>query len=120
MAKSIISVSIIFLLILAGSIGSYFYTENMVKSYSNRLDEALENPDADLLTEVEKNWDNDKNKLMYLMNHRDIESVSTSLIRAKAEASAGRDDMALQEISVAKFMLDELLEREKLSPENIF
>lgn len=120
MAKSIISVSIIFLLILTGSIGGYLYTDNIVKSYSARLEDALKNPQTELLDKVEKDWDNDKNKLMYLMNHRDIESVSTSLIRAKEEAAAGRDDMALQEIAVAKFMLDELLEREKLSPENIF
>ncbi len=120
MAKSVIAVSVIFVLILIGSIGSYFYTQNMVKSYSDRLDEALENPDAKLLTEVEKNWDSDKNKLMYIMNHRDIESVSTSLIRAREEATAERYDMAVQEIAVAKFMLEELLEREKLSPENIF
>ncbi|MBQ6998483.1 MAG: DUF4363 family protein [Clostridia bacterium] len=120
MAKSVIAVSVIFVLILIGSIGGYFYTDNMVKSYSVRLDKALENPDVNLLKEVEQNWDKDKNSLMYLMNHRDIESVSTSLIRAREEAAAERYDMAVQEIAVAKFLLDELIEREKLSPENIF
>lgn len=120
MAKSIISVSVIFILILTGSIGGYIYTDKIVKNHSEKLDKALKNPQTEILNEIEKEWDKDKNKLMYIMNHRDIESVSTSLIRAKAEASAGREEMALQEIAVAKFMLDELLEREKVLPENIF
>lgn len=120
MAKSIIAVAVIAVVIVTASSASFIYTKRMVESYTERIEQAQKNPDAQLLKEITQNWDSDKNKLMFIMNHRDIESVSTGLIRACEEASAGRADMAVTELAVAKFLLSELEEREKFSFENIF
>lgn len=118
MKKTIIVTAIILSLIITGSVTSFVYTKNMVESFSEELRRA--GSDYSEIGKIRSQWDNKKTILMLFMNHRDIEEVSVSLLRAEAEAKEGREGAALQEIELAVFLMEELVERERLSAENIF
>lgn len=120
MAKSIIAVAVILILILTGAVGSFWYTSSTVEEFTSFLEEIKDGTDASALDAIVDRWEDKKQPLMLMINHRDVENISVALIRARRESAAGRYDMAAQEIEVAMFLMDELIEREKLSVENIF
>lgn len=120
MAKSITALVIIAIITSGAVAGAFFHTKNVTEAYITPLEEAYLTPHTDRLKTLSDRWNDDKKTLMLIINHRDIEAVSTALLRAYEEAAAQRYDMAAEEISVAKFLLGELLEREKLNFENIF
>ncbi len=118
MAKSLIILAVIVVVILSASAASYYYTVTTVEEVSKMLEEA--GTDQSALGEVSRVWEEKKQPLMFIINHRDIESISVALLRAHREAANGRHDMAKEEAEVAAFLMDELSEREKLSTANIF
>ena len=120
MAKSVIVVVSIILLTAFAVVFGFRHTIDTVEEFAQRLDAAYLDPKTDALKNIAEEWDKEKKTLMFLINHRDVESVSISMIRAYEEALAGRYEVAVQEISVAKFQLEELVERERISLENIF
>ena len=118
MTRSVLVASAMLVIIAISSVISYYYTESVVEDFTARLEKAGSDPNK--LSEISNDWNERKKPLMMIINHKDVENISVSLIRAQREAENGRLDMALEESDVAKFMLEELLEREKLSAENIF
>lgn len=118
MAKSLIILTVIAVVIISASAACYFYTVTTVGEVSEMLQEA--GTDADSLGRLLQMWEERKKPLMFITNHRDIENISVALLRAHQEAISGRLDMAKQEAKVAAFLMNELIEREKLSPANIF
>lgn len=119
MAKSIAVLVVIAILIGVWSVTTYSYVSGIVESFTQRLDKLTENPDKAEIKDINKDWEKHKRRLMYIMNHRDVEQVSEALLRGEKELLSGREDMALKEISVARFYLKELTEREKFSLENL-
>lgn len=117
MARSVIVAVSVLVIISVASVVSFYYTENTVAEFSERLEKAGSDPIK--LGEISDLWDKRKKPLMLIINHRDLENISVSLIRAHREAESGRLDMALEECDVAKFLMEELVERERLSLENI-
>lgn len=117
MARSVIVASAMLLIIIIASWVSFYYTEATVTEFTAHLEKAGSDPDA--LGKIAEQWEERKQPLMLIINHRDMESISVALIRAHREAESGRLDMALQESDVAKFLMEELVERERLSLENI-
>lgn len=120
MAKSIVALVAIAAIATVAVVCGFLYTETTARAYLAPLEEAYANPNAENLSELAESWGRDKKMLMLIINHRDIEAVSTALIRAREEAASARYDVAAEEISIAKFLITELVEREKLSFENIF
>lgn len=120
MTKSIVALAVIVFLAAGGVVCGYIYTKTTAEAYLAPLEEAYKSPNAEKLAELSERWGKDKKTLMLIINHRDIEAVSTALIRACEEAASSRFDMAAEEVSVAKFLITELVAREKLSFENIF
>lgn len=119
MAKSIAVLVVIALLVGIWSISAYSYVSATVEKYTQRIEKLMETPEKQGIKQINDDWENDKRHLMYIMNHRDVEQVSEALLRSEKEIFAGRVDMALQEIAVARFYLKELTEREKFSLENL-
>ena len=117
MARSVIVAVSMLIIISLASAYSYYYTQSVVEDFTARIEKAGADPDK--LADISNAWDERKKPLMMIINHRDIENISVALIRAQREAENGRLDMALEESDVAKFMLEELVEREKISIENI-
>ncbi len=120
MARSVTAAVAILLIIGIGSVGSYLYIAGTIDTLTEQLEEIRQTPDIHKLEEISDKWEDKKLTLMFIINHRDIENISISLIRAKHELLAGRENMAVQEIDVSLFLMEELIEREKLSPANIF
>ena len=119
MAKSVAVLVVIALLIGIWSVTTYSYVDKTVDTFAERLDKIAQAPDKNEIKDINKDWEKHKRRLMYIMNHRDVEQVSEALLRGEKELLSGRVDMALKEISVAKFYLKELTEREKFSLENL-
>lgn len=117
MARTIIIAAVIILIIFLGAAVSFMYTENIITGFADELRNLSE---LDEIHRIREDWDDKKNVLMLFMNHRDIEEVSVALIRATEEAKTGEEADAKREISLAVFLMEELVEREKLSAENIF
>ncbi len=117
MGRSVIVAVIILILIVTASRISMKYTETTANEFTERLDKA--GADAGELKAICEDWEEKKIPLMLIIDHRDIEEVSLSLIRACHEAENGRAHMAKQETDIAKFLIRELVERERLSVENI-
>ena len=119
MTKSIAVLVIMAILIVAISTASSVFVNDVAKRFEPQLNKAMKNPEEALIREIYNDWDKEKKTLLYIMNHRDIEEVSESLVRSYRESASKRFDVALEELSVAKFKLKELVEREKFSLENI-
>ena len=120
MIKSVIAAALIIIITATSVVLAFNHTIKTVDDFKERLDKAYMNPVSQDLKNISDEWDKEKKSLMFLINHRDVEAISVSILRAYEESAAGRPDMAIQEISVAKFQLEELVEREKFSFENIF
>ena len=117
MKRTLIITAVILALITAGAVLSFMYTEKTIEKFSADLKNTGSNYEE--LRKIRTQWDEKKTVLMLFMNHRDIEDVSIALIRAESQSKNGRDGMALQEIELAVFLMEELVEREKFSIENI-
>lgn len=117
MARTVIIAAVIILIIFSGAAVSFMYTENIITGFA---DELRSLKDLSEISRIRDEWDEKKNILMLFMNHRDVEEVSVALIRASEEAETGQRDDARRELSLAVFLMEELVEREKLSVENIF
>ena len=117
MAKTVIIAAVIILIIFSGAAVSFMYTENIITGFADEL-RSLD--DLNEIHRIREEWDDKKNVLMLFMNHRDIEDVSVALIRASEEVETGEKPDAQREIALAVFLMEELVERERLSVENIF
>lgn len=119
MGKSISAVVLIALFICLWSVGTFGFINNISEDFIFRIENAEKSTKADEIKKIYDDWDKEKKKLMYIMNHRDVEEVSTALLRGYHESTSGRYDMAKKEIALAKFLLKELVEREKFSLQNL-
>ena len=117
MAKTVIIAALIILIIFSGATASFIYTEKTITGFADEL-RSLDN--LNNIHRIREDWDDKKNILMLFMNHRDIEDVSVALIRASEEAETGEIADTRREIALAVFLMEELVERERLSVENIF
>lgn len=119
MGKSISAIVLITLFICLWSVGTYTYINHVSEEFCQRIENAEKDISKEEIKEISDDWDKTKKKLMYLMNHRDVEEVSTALLRGYYESASGKEDMAKKEIALAKFLLEELVEREKFSLQNL-
>ncbi len=124
MKSSVIYAITIGLLIGAATVTAFLYTSSTTDFVTESLEKARTSLDRGEKTEelaaLVDSWEEKKKYLMFIINHRDIENVSVSLIKAKQRAEGGEFDEAIKEIEIATFLVNELTEKERLVMENVF
>jgi len=123
MARSVIISFVILAVIIALSVFSVFYTKTASEFMADELSLAVESIEKGAGSETLDNtimkWEEERKILMFILNHRDIDDISLSLLKAKQKLSAGKDQEAVDEIKVAIFLVKGLHEKEKIKTENI-
>lgn len=121
----------IIIIILTGDIN----TKKYLSASSEELTEALENLKQNTITakqtndrekikseiqEIEKKWDKTSNIWSMIAVHQEIDNIEQALTKTKSSVDDGDLEEALEEIETAKFFVEHVKEREKLSLKNIF
>ena len=118
MAKSVIFCVVILALVLTASL----MAERYVGDVCSRMLSVLEDESKSLegrFSDAHNIWKESKNILMLISNHKDIESVSLSLIRGRESARLGGELSARTELKSVLFLIREFAVRDKLSAENV-
>lgn len=123
MKNSVIYAVAIGLAIGTATVASFLYTEKttnyVVQSLENTRISLDKGEHTDELSKLVDSWEEKKKYLMFIINHRDVENVSVSLIKAKQRAEGGEFQEAIKEIEIAIFLVKELTEKERLVIENV-
>ena len=118
MAKSVIVCGVILSLVFAISVTSARYVRATCDMVLSILEDEGR-PLGERFEDAHKIWEERKDLLMFVSNHKDIESVSLSLIRGRESARFGGEHTAGAELETALFLIREFAEKEKLTAENV-
>lgn len=124
--KHLIIASCIFAFVLGVTIVSETIMENNTKeliTLSKELQYTVSNENeirtGEILNEIEEGWEKVKKPLLLVLNHNDVDNVDMALMLTRASVAEWDKDICYQNASLLCFYLDELLDTEKLSLENI-
>ncbi|AUG57034.1 MAG TPA: DUF4363 domain-containing protein [Ruminiclostridium sp.] len=118
-------------LVLALIIGASFFASRILATSTLVIEEKILKTEANI---YEKNWEPAKNNLLeiiekwpetekkwsILLDHSDIDAISTSISRLSVYIDAKDSTLALAEIASLKQLLKTIPDREALSLTNIF
>lgn len=124
MKASAIYAAAIGLLVAVVTLCSFFYMEKTADYVKGQLyllsEELAQGKSTERATTLFDEWNEKKKVIMCLTNHRDIENVSLSLIKVKQQTENGELEEAVKETETALFLVNDLVEKERFSIENIF
>lgn len=125
--RTLTIITIITLLLLGGSLGSYQY----IKTSTHALGIPLETVErsitdqkwkmaGDELNNAQLRWGKDKNLWTILLNHQDIDNINISIKRLDSYIQAQDYSQSLGELAALKHQVNQILESSKLNWKNIF
>lgn len=120
----IIIISLIVIIIIADIL-----TNNMTKSYIQKIKEKLENIEyliegkkdlGNSAEELKNRWKEYEEKLSYFLEHDEIEKVSLNINLINKQVNIEKFEDALETIAETKYLLDHIKEKNELKINNIF
>lgn len=128
MYKEIIITVIIVVLVIVGDVLSQRYTEACVEEMNNDLENLkeiiLSNSDNKKInsniSSIENKWEEMKEKLVYYLEHDELEKVNTQLTEIKGYLEADEAKESISKIENCKFLLTHIKDKEAFNFKNIF
>ncbi len=123
--KSLVIVIIILALLagvfIADDMGLRYITKEVIKT-ADALSLAIQqNADVEqAMSELKNRWEEFENWMLVLGNHKDVDNISISLLKTENHILYGEMEKAVQELDVARYLLNDLPEKDKVSWVNIF
>ncbi len=123
--RSLVIVIIILALLggvfVADDMGLRYITKEVIKA-ADALGLAIQqNADAEqAMSELKNRWETFENWMLVLGNHKDVDNISISLLKTDNYIRNGDLEKAMQELEVARYLLNDLPEKDKVSWVNIF
>lgn len=117
------------LLILAILIGLFItddlglrYITNQVVETADTLSAAIQTSQdtQSALLQLKNRWEQYENWMLVLGNHKDVDNISISILKVESYLQYGETAKAVQELGVARYLLTDLPEKDKVSWVNIF
>lgn len=100
------------------------YTKESVEHTSKLLSELKQDmKDGEYkngLEKIYKEWDKDRDKLAFFIEHDELEKVETNLTNIKSSLKAEQQDNAVLYIDEAIFILEHIKDKNSFNLENIF
>ena len=111
------------------------YTENYLNTTAEQMSNNIEKLKQEIIIaketqnreqiknrikEIEKKWDKTSDIWGVIVVHQEIDNIENALVKSKANIENGELEDALQEIETAKFFINHVKEREKISWKNVF
>lgn len=127
--------TIIIIFIIIAIFGGGTYTEKYLDETADEMTEKLEDLKTQTITaketqnreqikkeikEIEEKWDETRDAWSVIVVHQEIDNIENALTKSKSNIENGELEDALQEIETAKFFINHVKEREKVSMKNIF
>ena len=129
MYKELVISIIIVVLIVALDIYTQKYTDKAINETNEGLSEVKEdirsdNTDSKEISEkindIYDKWQNYHSKLVYFIEHNEIEKVENSFVICKSYIESQDYDLAVAELEGTIFVLQHISEKYKFNLENIF
>lgn len=122
----IISTIIIIICIMTG-VMLYIYVEHTSEEYSNSIDEIKDlvfnekwNEAQDRLDQLNKEWDKTEEFWKIAIEHQELDNIDEYFVSVKEYLAEEEKPHALAELSILRFFINHILEKEKLNLQNIF
>lgn len=100
------------------------YTKESVEHTSKLLSELKQDmKDGEYkngLEKIYKEWDKDRDKLAFFIEHDELEKVETNLTNIKSSLKTEQQDIAVLYIDEAIFILEHIKDKNSFNLENIF
>ena len=128
MLKELIITIGIVLIVIVGDILTQNYTEKCVEEMNNELEQIKqsvlneEGKDEILekISDLDNNWHNKLEKLVYYLEHDELEKVTTQLYEINGFSEIDEINEAVPKIEESKFLLNHIMDKEKFNFKNIF
>lgn len=137
MYKELIIVIIIIIAVITVDITTQNYTKECIGSMqgdlsnlkqsiveNNQNGEDIENSKSDEITKIAdrviNNWNNIREKLVYYLEHDELEKVSSQLYQIKGLIDIQEESESIPEIDKCEFILNHIIEKEAFNFKNIF
>lgn len=125
--KDVVISAFIFAALCALFVFNAFTVTRYADSVSEKLEyvkEALESNDTaaarQSFKEASGEWENQKEKMLYIYHHSQIEQIDRAIFSAGRYLSQGEYPEALFKMAEAQFLINDLVNHEKITLDNIF
>jgi len=124
--RTLITIGIIVVLLLGGSLTSYQYIETSTLALGAPIDaveqcistqkwQAAQNE----LDTAQQRWDKNKDWWTVLLDHQDIDTIDISIKRLEKYIEAQDVSLSMGEVSTLKLLVDHIFDTEKFNFQNI-
>ena len=127
--RDILIILAILLIIILGTLLINTYLNNTTQPLINNLEEIKNNIEnhqiseaelADKIDKIYKDWSNINLTWSNIILHEEIDSIETSLIKAKTKIKIGEFEESIEDIETTIFLVNHIREKEKTNLKNIF
>ena len=124
--RTLITIGIIVVLLIGGSLTSYQYIETSTLAISAPLEtveQCISTQEWQVaqkeLDTTQQRWDKNKDWWTVLLDHEEIDTIDISLKRLEKYIEAQDVSLSLGEVSALKLLVDHIFDTEKLNFQNI-
>lgn len=89
--------------------------EILIAKESNNRDRA-----NDIAVEIYEKWEEMDKTWSVLVLHDELDTIEISITKMKAQIKGGELEESLEELETTKFLINHIMEKEKLNLKNIF
>ena len=127
--RDILIILAILLIIILGTLLINTYLNNTTQPLINYFKEIKNNIEnhqiseaelADKIDKIYKDWSNINLTWSNIILHEEIDSIETSLIKAKTKIKIGEFEESIEDIETTIFLVNHIREKEKTNLNNIF
>ena len=106
---------------IADDIGLRYITDQVVET-ADALSAAIQSGQdtQSALSQLKNRWEQYENWMLVLGNHKDVDNISISILKAEGYLQYNEYEKAVRELAVARYLLTDLPEKDKVSWVNIF
>jgi len=124
--RTLITIGILVVLLIGGSLTSYQYIETSTLAISAPLEtveQCISTQEWQVaqkeLDTTQQRWDKNKDWWTVLLDHEEIDTIDISLKRLEKYIEAQDVSLSLGEVSALKLLVDHIFDTEKLNFQNI-
>ena len=123
--KSFVTALIILVLLagvfIADDMGLRYITDRVAETADALADAILTGQDTpSALSQLKSRWKQYENWMLVLGNHKDVDNIAISILKVEGYLQYNETEKAVRELAVARYLLHDLPEKDKVSWVNIF
>lgn len=106
---------------IADDIGLRYITDQVAET-TDALSAAIQSGEdtQPALSQLKNRWEHYENWMLVLGNHKDVDNISISILKVDGYLQHSEYEKAVRELAVARYLLTDLPEKDKVSWVNIF